>query len=119
LLARRYNQAAEIARPLARYARSTTAAKLVYAPDVLVRSRATPTQGGKSGRGRRENVRAAFTVPKGAVRKVAGKRVLLIDDVLTTGATAEACARALLRAGAAAVDLAVVARVREGGTDPI
>jgi len=119
LLARRYNQAAEIARPLARFARSKTGAKVTYAPDLLVRARATPTQGGKSGRGRRENVRNAFAVPKGAVAKVAGKRVLLIDDVLTTGATAEACARALLRAGAAAVDLAVVARVRETGTDPI
>ncbi len=113
LLARRYNQAAEIARPLGRLT------GVAYLPDALVRARATPTQGGKSGRGRRENVRGAFTVPKGCARKVAGKRVLLIDDVLTTGATAEACARALLRAGAAAVDLAVVARVRESGTEPI
>jgi ComF family protein len=118
LLARRYNQAAEIARPLAVYARKLGAGA-VYAPDLLVRSRATPTQGGKSGRGRRENVRNAFAVSKGGAAKVAGKRVLLVDDVLTTGATADACARALLRAGAAAVDLAVVARVRESGTEPI
>lgn len=113
LLARRYNQAAEIARPLAR------AARVAYAPDLLVRRRATPTQGGKSARGRRENVRNAFAVPEAAVRRVGGKRILLIDDVLTTGATADACARALLRAGAAAVDLAVIARVRESGTEPI
>ena len=53
-----------------------------------------------------------FAVPEGRRRQVEGRRILLIDDVLTTGATAEACARALLKAGATAVDLAVVARVR-------
>ena len=55
----------------------------------------------------------AFQVPERKRRLVEGKRVLLVDDVLTTGATAEACARALLRAGARAVDVAVVARVRD------
>ncbi len=107
LFARRYNQAAEIARPLARIGRRR------YLPDGLTRQRATTTQGGKSGRGRRMNVKGAFIVPPGRVAAVRGRRVLLVDDVLTTGATAEACARALLAAGAAAVDLAVVARVRE------
>ncbi|MDP1244283.1 ComF family protein, partial [Klebsiella pneumoniae] len=71
------------------------------------------SQGGKSATGRRRNVAGAFAVPERCKARLAGARVLLIDDVLTTGATAEACARALKAAGAAAVDLAVVARVKE------
>lgn len=105
LRARRYNQAAEIARPLARWS------KRGYLPEALVRRRATDSQGGKSGRGRRLNVSGAFEVPRPA--RVHGRRILLIDDVMTTGATAEACAKALRKAGAAAVDVAVIARVRE------
>lgn len=104
LLRRRYNQAAEIARPLAAMTGTP------YLPDALVRRRATATQGGKSGSGRKRNVAGAFEVPD--PRRVAGLRILLIDDVLTTGATAEGCARALKAAGAARVDLAVVARVQ-------
>lgn len=110
LLSRRYNQAAEIARPLAR------AAGRAYLPDALVRVRHTETQGGKSGSGRRRNVAGAFAVPPNRRAQVEGKRILLIDDVLTTGATAEACAKALLAAGARAVDLAVAARVREASS---
>jgi len=113
LLARRYNQSAEIARPLARLSH------VAYRPDLLKRTRATPTQGGRSGRGRRENVKNAFAVPPREAAWLDGKRVLLIDDVLTTGATTEACAKALLKAGAAAVDLAVVARVRQSEATPI
>ena len=106
LLSRRFNQAAEIARPLARDA------GLDYLPDALIRRARTPTQGGKSARGRRLNVKKAFAVTEDGRRRIKGRRILLVDDVLTTGATAEACARALLEAGARAVDLAVVARVR-------
>lgn len=113
LLRRRYNQAAEIARPLSR------AAGRPYLPDALVRKRDTASQGGKSADGRRRNVAAAFAVPDRKRHQVEGKRVLLVDDVLTTGATAEGCARALLAAGASAVDLAVVARVTEMRTRPI
>ena len=110
LFARRYNQAAEIARPLCRMARRP------YLADALVRRRATTSQGGK---GRRVNVKGAFEVPAGRRARVEGRRILLVDDVLTTGATAEACAKALLAAGATAVDLAVVARVREAADSPI
>jgi len=105
LLHRRYNQAAEIARPLAQLS------GVRYLPDALVRTRATATQGGKSGSGRKRNVAGAFHVPN--PDRVRGLRILLIDDVMTTGATAEGCARALKKAGAARVDLAVVARVKE------
>src|SRR4051812_11033005 len=110
LFTRRYNQCAEIARPLARLTGRP------YAPDLLVRRRATDSQGGKSGRGRKLNVKGAFEGPAGKRDRVEGRRVLLIDDVLTTGATAEACARVLLSAGAAAVDVATVARVREAAS---
>ena len=113
LFTRRYNQAGEIARALARRT------ERAYAPDLLVRHRATSSQGGKSGRGRRLNVRGAFEVAPRQARRLEGRRVLLVDDVLTTGATAEACARALLKAGARAVDVAVVARVREAANSPI
>ena len=106
LLTRRFNQAAEIARPLAR------AACRDYLPDALIRARPTDSQGGRSARGRRINVRSAFTVTRTGALRVRGRRVLLVDDVLTTGATAEACAAAFLEAGARAVDLAVIARVR-------
>jgi predicted amidophosphoribosyltransferase len=79
----------------------------------LIRRRATDSQAGKSGAGRRRNVAAAFEVPDAKRALVEGKRLLLIDDVMTTGATAEGCARALRKAGAARVDVAVVARVKE------
>ncbi|MDG2520841.1 ComF family protein [Caulobacter segnis] len=107
LFARRYDQAAEVARPLARLA------NLPYLPDALIRRRATATQGGKSGSGRRRNVAGAFAVPPGRRRQVEGRRILLVDDVMTTGATLDACARALLGAGAASVSAAVIARVKE------
>ncbi|MBN8551484.1 MAG: ComF family protein [Caulobacterales bacterium] len=106
LLRRRANQAAEIARPLARLGGRA------YLADALIRARATPTQGGKSARGRRLNVKGVFAVPTKRALQIRGRRILLVDDVLTTGATADACARVLLDAGARAVDVAVIARVR-------
>ncbi len=113
LLSRRYNQAAEIARPLARMT------GLTYFPDAVIRKRATASQGGRSGSGRRRNVAGVFTVPPSWRARIAGKRILIVDDVLTTGATAEGCARALKAAGAARVDVAVIARVKELTTRPI
>jgi ComF family protein len=100
---RRYNQAAELARRLARDR------KLSYA-GALARSRPTPSQGAMaSAKARRRNVLGAFQVLDPHL--VAGRRVLLVDDVLTTGATVEACARALKRAGAKQVHVLALARV--------
>lgn len=79
--------------------------------DALKRVKATPIQGGLSADARRRNVQGAFRVRSSRKGLVKDKRILLIDDVLTTGATAEACARTLKRAGAACVDVLALARV--------
>ncbi len=105
---RRYNQAAELSRPLARRI------GLDYWPDALVRTRATRPQA-NSPAARWENVRTAFALKPGA--KVAGKRIVLIDDVFTTGATLRACARVLCAAGAAQVTVVVLARVASGNPE--
>jgi ComF family protein len=107
LFRRRYNQSAEIARRLA------ARRGLPYLADALRRPRPSDSQAGKSASGRRRNVQGAFAVPPARRAQVEGRRLLLLDDVMTTGATAETCARALLRAGASSVDVAVIARVRE------
>jgi len=87
--------------------------------DALKRARATPIQGGLSADGRRRNVQGAFRVRNGRKKLVAGKRVLLVDDVMTTGATAEACALTLKRAGAKCVDVITLARVAGPRSVPI
>ena len=79
--------------------------------DLLIRRRRTPSQGRLGPAQRRRNVRGAFALRSSLVREIKGKRVLLIDDVLTTGATVSACARALLTSGAGAVDVLTLARV--------
>lgn len=104
LLARRYNQAALLAQPLA------GRAGIAAVPDLLLRRRATPSQGRLSRAERQRNVAGAFAVNPRRADLLRGKRLLLIDDVMTTGATVSACARAALRAGAAAVDVLVLAR---------
>lgn len=79
--------------------------------DGLRRTRRTPSQAGLSTRARRRNVTGAFDVRPSRRKLVEGKRVLLVDDVLTTGATLNACVRALKRAGARQIDVLVLARV--------
>ncbi len=105
LFRRRYNQAALLAQAFAR------AADLPWAANLLTRVRATPSQGRLSRRRRRLNVRGAFAVAPRHRHRVKGRRIILVDDVLTTGATVESAARCLLRAGAAAVDVLTLARV--------
>ena len=112
LVKRRYNQSALLARALRPY----TPAQ--FDPDILMRSRATATQGGKTAVGRRTNVRGAFKVRPRASDRLQGKRVVVIDDVMTTGATLGACSKALKRAGAVKVDALVLARVVRGAPLP-
>ena len=81
------------------------------ASEALRRVRPTEQQVGLSRTQRASNVQGAFRVAPDRKTDIAGRRVVLIDDVLTSGATVDACARALLRAGAAAVDVLVFARV--------
>jgi ComF family protein len=101
---RRYNQSAELARRL-----GALCGKAVD-NEALVRKRGTPSQGEMpSAKARRRNMLGAFAVRPGAALK--GANVLLIDDVFTTGATVEACARALKRAGASQVSVLTLARV--------
>jgi predicted amidophosphoribosyltransferase len=85
----------------------------------LRRVRATPHQVGLTRSERALNVQGAFRVPARARAEVAGRRLVLVDDVLTSGATVDACARALLRAGAAEVDVVVFARVVDAVRVPI
>ena len=79
----------------------------------LKRIKPTPQQVGLSRTERAANVQGAFRVPADRKVTVAGRRLVLLDDVLTSGATVDGCARALLRAGAANVDVLVFARVAE------
>ena len=118
LARRRFNQAALLSQALG------AAAQVPVAVDALRRVRATPSQGHLSATHRRRNVRGAFDVAERYRERFQGARVLLVDDVMTTGATLDACSIALTKAGAVSVDALAVARVlrvdpdAEPGFDP-
>lgn len=105
LWARRFNQAAALCGAIS----EISSVPVLHGG--LKRVRATPQQVGLSKPERADNVQGAFRIPPEAKARIAGKRLVLVDDVLTSGATVDTCARALLRAGAAHVDVLVFARV--------
>jgi ComF family protein len=105
LFGRRYNQSALLAQALSRQTR------VPVALDALRRHRHTVSQGRLSASERQRNVAGAFAVPAAKQALVRDRRVLLVDDVMTTGSTVSACAKSLRRAGAVAVDVLVLARV--------
>ena len=107
LMRRQFNQAALLAHEVARLTGIATD------PLILTKPRTTRPQVGLTREQRRQNVRGAFAVPPRRQPKIAGRHVVLLDDVITTGATAEACARALMTAGAARVDVLALGLVTE------
>lgn len=102
---RGFNQSALLAREL------TRSLQLDYADNILLRVKATPSLRDMGARDRAKAVQSAFAVPVEARSRVKGKTILLVDDVYTSGATANACARTLKRAGAARVIILCWARV--------
>ena len=104
LAERGYNQSALLAAEVAR------GIGLAVDEGVITRTRPTPPQTGLSAGERRTNVAGAFAVTPGGAARLAGKRVLLLDDVCTTGSTLEAAAECLVAAGAAEVNGLVLAR---------
>ena len=110
---RGFNQSRSLARAALKFLRKSHPAwRLTLASSTLLRQRATETQAGLNPHERRRNVRGAFAVSDPV--RVAAQNVLIIDDILTTGATARAAARALVEAGAASVWVATLARAQRG-----
>ena len=105
LLRRRYNQAALIAQKIGKDR------GIPCLVDALIRRKATPSQGHLTASERQKNVRHAFSVNGKCQQKIIGKKIILVDDVYTTGATVSECVSILLRAGAASVDVLTLARV--------
>jgi ComF family protein len=104
---RRFNQAAFLSQQISRQSGKA------FRSDVLQRNKATRSQVGLSFDERRKNVAKVFQVMPEGISHIAGRRVLLVDDVLTTGATAGSCAAVLKKAGAAHVDVLTFALVLE------
>ncbi len=113
LWGRRFNQAAALARVVA------SDSEVPLLTGALRRVRATPQQVGLSRSARAVNVQGAFAVTQAGKIAIYGKRLILVDDVLTSGATVDACARVLLRSGARNVDVLVFARVVATAQVPI
>lgn len=107
-LIRRFNQSAELGRAVARLT------GLPFDPGAVRRVKITRQQVGLGMREREANVRGAFSVPKEADIRVRGRRILVVDDVYTTGATVSAVARALRKGGATKVYVLTFARVLPG-----
>jgi ComF family protein len=107
LLSRRFNQAAILAREL------SGLTGVPFDPHLLKRRRFTSSQVGLTRDQRRRNVAGAFRVARHRAAGLVGRSVLLVDDVITTGATADGCARALKRAGVARVDVLALALVTD------
>lgn len=105
LLRRQFNQSALLAHEVG------AATGIPVASQALAKNKTTPPQVGLTRLQRAENVRGAFRVPPGHVQAIAGRNVIVVDDVITTGATVEACAMALKAAGAARVDILAIALV--------
>ncbi|WP_244534670.1 ComF family protein [Hyphomicrobium sp. CS1GBMeth3] len=112
LLARRFNQAAVLSAEIARLT------GLRHEPLLLARTRATTSQVGLSRGQRQRNVAGAFAVTSRLAARAQGRNILLVDDVITTGSTVGACARALRRAGAARVDVLALALVTDHAHSP-
>jgi ComF family protein len=113
LHSRRFNQSADLARIISVVSASDNKS-IPTKPMVLTRTRNTKQQIGLTQEGRHRNVSGAFLVPADKAIQITGKRVLLIDDVYTSGASVKSATKALLRGGAEAVDVLTFARVHSG-----